>query len=189
MKAPLFALALAAFAAPASAESFKPAMEEFLKTDLTGWTADPVLLDALRAQNATSEGYSQDDIDALDQAWRAEVGASSSPTIDPVMSNAAANFLRDRVSASGGQITEIILMDSTGLNAAVSHVTSDMWQGDEAKYTETYPMGPSAVHYSEIEKDESTGRYQAQISFSITDPATGDVLGAMTVGVDAESLL
>lgn len=189
MKAPLFALALAALAAPAAAESFKPVMEEFLKSDVKGWAADPVLLNALRTQNAMSQTYSQDDIDALDQAWRAEVGAGSSPTIDPVMTNAAANFLRQRVEASGGQITEIILMDATGLNAAVSHVTSDMWQGDEAKYQETYAMGPSGVHFSEIEKDESTGRYQGQISFTVTDPATGDVLGAMTVGVDAESLL
>ena len=189
MKASLFALALAALAAPAAADSFKPAMEAFLQSDVKGWAADPVLLDALRTQNATSTAYSQAEIDALDQAWRAEVGAGSSPTIDPVMSNAAAAFLRSRVEASGGQITEIILMDATGLNVAVSHVTSDMWQGDEAKYTETYPMGPSGVHFGDIEKDESTGRYQGQISFSITDPATGDVLGAMTVGVDAESLL
>ncbi|MEM6375510.1 MAG: hypothetical protein AAF686_04670 [Pseudomonadota bacterium] len=189
MKSPLFALALAALAAPASADSFVPAMEKFLQSSVKSWSADPVLLDALRDQNATSVSYSQSEIDALDKAWRAEVGTGSSPTIDPVIGNAAADFLRARVSASAGQITEIILMDATGLNAAVSHVTSDMWQGDEAKYTETYPMGPTGVHYSEIEKDESTGRYQAQISFSITDPATGDVIGAMTVGVDAESLL
>ena len=189
MKAPLLALALAALAAPAAAESFKPVMEEFLNSDVKGWAENPVLLDALRAQNIASSAYSQDEIDALDQAWRAEVGAGSSPTIDPVITNAAAEFLREQVAASGGQITEIILMDATGLNAAVSHVTSDMWQGDEAKYTQTYPKGPSAVHFSEIEKDESTGRYQGQISFSVTDPVTGNVIGAMTVGVDAESLL
>lgn len=80
-------------------------------------------------------------------------------------------------------------MDSVGLNAAVSHVTSDMWQGDEAKYTETYMAGPDAVHFSEIEKDESTGRYQGQISFTVVDPASGEALGAITVGVDADSLL
>ncbi|MEM6481862.1 MAG: hypothetical protein AAF922_06105 [Pseudomonadota bacterium] len=189
MKAPLFALALAALAVPAAADSFKPAMQEFLNSDVKGWAGDAVLIDALRSQNEISAAYSQDDIDALDQAWRAEVGAGNSPTIDPVITNAAADFLRAQVEASGGLITEIILMDATGLNAAVSHVTSDMWQGDEAKYTETYPLGSSGVHFSEIEKDESTGRYQGQISFSITDPATGDVVGAMTVGVDAESLL
>lgn len=189
MKAPLFALALVALAAPASADSFTPVLEEFLESDVKDWADSPVLLDTLRAQNVTSASYSQDDIDALDQAWRAEVGTGNSPTIDPVITNAAADFLRERVEASGGHITEIILMDAAGLNAAVSHVTSDMWQGDEAKYQKTYPMGPSGVHYSDIEKDESTGRYQGQISFSVTDPATGDVLGAMTVGVDAESLL
>ena len=80
-------------------------------------------------------------------------------------------------------------MDAQGINAAVSHVTSDMWQGDEAKYQQTYLVGPSAVHFGDIEKDESTGRYQGQISITVTDPSSGDLLGAMTIGVDAEALL
>jgi hypothetical protein len=55
--------------------------------------------------------------------------------------------------------------------------------------TETYGIGPDAVHFSEVELDESTQRYQAQISLTIVDPATGEPIGAMTVGVDAEALL
>jgi hypothetical protein len=80
-------------------------------------------------------------------------------------------------------------MDQHGLNVAASAMTSDMWQGDEAKFTETYSMGAGAVHFSEVELDESTQRYQAQISVTIVDPATGEPIGAMTVGVDAEALL
>jgi hypothetical protein len=55
-------------------------------------------------------------------------------------------------------------------------MTSDMWQGDEEKFTETYSIGPGAVHFSEVELDESTQRYQAQISLTIVDPETGDPL-------------
>jgi hypothetical protein len=68
-------------------------------------------------------------------------------------------------------------------------MTSDMWQGDEAKFTETYSVGAGAVHFSDVELDESTQRYQAQISLTIVDPASGEPIGAMTVGVDAEALL
>jgi hypothetical protein len=80
-------------------------------------------------------------------------------------------------------------MDRHGLNVAASAITSDMWQGDEAKFTETYSIGAGAVHFSEVELDESTQRYQAQISVTIVDPSSGEPIGAMTVGVDAEALL
>lgn len=189
MKFLKYTVAALAFALPASASEFEPAMKDFLESEVRAWSTDPVLLDALRARNAMTAAYSQDQIDAMDQAWRAEVGMSSTPTIDPIMVNAAADFLREQVALSGGRMTEVILMDAKGLNAAVSHITSDMWQGDEAKYIDTFLVGPDAAHFSDIEKDESTGRFQGQISFSIVDPATGEVLGAMTVGVDADSLL
>jgi hypothetical protein len=101
----------------------------------------------------------------------------------------AADFLRGQVDASGGRITEVFIMDRHGLNVAASAMTSDMWQGDEAKFTETYSMGAGAVHFSEVELDESTQRYQAQISVTIVDPSSGEPIGAMTVGVDAEALL
>ena len=42
---------------------------------------------------------------------------------------------------------------------------------------------------SDVELDESTQAYQAQFSVSIADPATGEPIGAMTVGVFAEALL
>jgi hypothetical protein len=80
-------------------------------------------------------------------------------------------------------------MDRHGLNVAASAMTSDMWQGDEAKFTETYSIGAGAVHFSEVELDESTQRYQAQISRHHRRSVLGEPIGAMTVGVDAEALL
>lgn len=189
MKTILFATTLSALALPAAANDFQPAMETFLNDQIMTWAADPVIVDAVRAQNARTAGLGQDQIDALDQAWRGEVGKPATPTITPVLENAAADFLRAQVDASQGRITEIILMDARGLNVAVSAITSDMWQGDEEKHSETYMLGAGAAHFSAIELDESTGRYQGQISFTLVDPATGDAVGAMTVGIDAESLM
>jgi hypothetical protein len=188
IKTAAFGAALALMTTGATANEFEPAMRSFLENEVRGWASHAVLIGALRTQNTTTQGYDQGTIDALDTAWRAEVGASSAPTIEPVLSNPAAEFLRSQVEASGGMMTEVILMDAVGLNAAVSHITSDMWQGDEAKYQETYLVGADAVHVSDIEKDESSGRYQGQVSFTVVDPASGDILGAMTVGVDADAL-
>lgn len=79
-------------------------------------------------------------------------------------------------------------MDSVGLNVALSGVNSDMWQGYEAKNQQTYSVGPDAYHFSEVELDDSTRTYQVQISMTIVDPDTGAGIGAITVGVDAETL-
>jgi hypothetical protein len=88
--------------------------------------------------------------------------------------------------AMGGAVTEIIVMDALGLNVATSGVPSDYWQGDEAKHQQTYGVGPDAVHFGDIEYDESSQKYQAQISFTLSDPDTNAPIGAMTVAVDAE---
>ena len=127
-------------------------------------------------------------IEALDQAWRAEIGQATQPTIAPVMTNAASDVLRARIAASGGRVTEAFVMDALGLNVATASATSDYWQGDEAKFSETYPKGAEAMHLGEVEFDESSQSYQMQISFTVPDPASGAPIGAMTVAVDAEQM-
>lgn len=189
MRLPAVALLAAMAATPSAANEFGSAMQAFLDAEILAWSQSDEIVAAIQGQNSRHATLDQARIDELDLAWRAEIGAASTPTIDPVLQNEAADFLRGRVDASAGRITEVFIMDRHGLNVAASALTSDMWQGDEAKFTETYSVGPDAVHFSEVELDESTQRYQAQISLTIVDPATGEPIGAMTVGVDAEALL
>ncbi|KMW59608.1 hypothetical protein AIOL_004590 [Candidatus Rhodobacter oscarellae] len=184
----LAAFAIAA-ATSASANEFAPAMESFMSTEIMNWANDAVIVSAIMDQNARYAGLAQADIDAMDQAWRAEVGMANAPTITPVLMNSASDFLRQHVAASGGMITEVFIMDNHGLNVAASDVTSDMWQGDEAKFSKTYPMGAGAFHLSDVDFDESTQTYQGQISMTIVDPASGAPIGAITVGVNADALL
>ena len=185
----LFAGTLAVCATPLAANEFAPAMQGYFETELSVWVQDPMLVAAIEANNALTGGLSQAEIDALDQQWRAEVGSSNTPTITPVLEGEVAAHLREIVERSGHAVTEIILMDAQGLNVAVSAVTSDMWQGDEAKHQETYGVGAGAVHISDVEFDESTQTYQGQISVAISDPATGDVVGAITFGVNVDALM
>ena len=100
-----------------------------------------------------------------------------------------ADALRAHMADANGAILEILVMDARGLNVAASGVTSDYWQGDEAKFTQTYPLGPDAMHHGEVAFDESSQAYQAQVSFTISDPKTGRPIGAMTVGLNAELLM
>ena len=93
--------------------------------------------------------------------------------------------------ATAGFINEIFVMDMKGLNVAQSAVTSDYWQGDEDKFQLSYGdgTGAGAVHISEVEFDDSTGVFQSQVSLPVRDLATGDLLGAITFGVNVQSLL
>lgn len=157
-------------------------------TKIRSWASDPVVIDAIRAQNRKNATLTQTDIDKLDKKWRAETKASAHPLIDSVMSNELSAYLSKIKQNAGGLYTEIFVMDDRGLNVGQSDVTSDYWQGDEAKWQKTYPVGPAAVFKDKVEFDESSQTYEAQVSISISDPDTGKPIGAVTVGVDADQL-
>lgn len=184
---PILALGVA-FTTPAMAIDMSQAMSSYVDQNILAWAADPVIVDAVKAQNVAHASLTQGDIDELDLKWRAEVGKADQPTIKSVLENSASAYLRDQVTALGGQVTEVFVMDNHGLNVASSGVTSDHWQGDEDKFTATFGVGPDARHFSEVEKDESTGTYQAQASFVVVDPETSEPIGAVTVGINAEAL-
>ncbi|ETX30607.1 PDC sensor domain-containing protein [Roseivivax isoporae] len=184
-KITLTALGLTAALATAGwASGDTAAMTSYVQEQVAAWASDPELVAAVQASNVRHAGMAEADLLALDVAWRAEVGAATAPTIGAVADSAASGILRAAVAASGGRITEIILMDDHGMNAAISAVTSDFWQGDEPKFQETFPTG--AVHASEVEFDESTQIYQVQISMPFTT-ADGVAIGAVTVGVDVDA--
>lgn len=181
-------LALVLSGTVAMADEFSPALEEYLNTNIVSWASDPVIIAALREANSQTSDYSADQINSMDQAWRAEVGTSNTPTIARVLNNPASDFLRQQVEAAQGTISEVFIMDAVGLNVAASSVTSDMWQGDEEKFTATYNVGADATHVADVEFDESTQTYLGQVSMTIADPDTGAPIGAITVGVNAEAL-
>ncbi|GMG81896.1 hypothetical protein LNKW23_11090 [Paralimibaculum aggregatum] len=183
---PALALTALLAAAPAGANEFTPLLEALVDSDIRAVVQDPVLIAAIRAQNAETAGLTETEILARDQDWRAQVGTAETPLINRVLSGPAAEHLRAAAEASGGLFTEIFAMDAVGLNVAASGVTSDYWQGDEAKWQETFPTG--AAHIGEIELDESTQAYQAQVSVVVRDPETGSPIGAATFGVNVELL-
>jgi hypothetical protein len=186
MKVLSTAAMLSVFPFLAAASTIEDSMKSYVETEVRSRLADPIIVTAVSEANTANAALSPDDIQTLDGQWRAEVGKDST-LIKAVAQNPTSAILRDLVMASGGKVTEVILMDAQGLNVAVSDVTSDYWQGDEDKYTQTYAVGPRAVHVSEVEFDESSQTYQAQVSFTITDPASGTAIGAATIGLNAEA--
>jgi len=171
----------------AQAVDAPPAMRAFVEANIMSWAESAQVIDAVNTQNAQTAGSSETQILEWDTAWRAQVGQTDQPLVGEVMGRDLSAFLSDQVAASGGRINEIFVMDALGLNVAASDVTSDYWQGDEDKYTKTFGVGSGAMFVDVIEFDESAQSYQGQISISLTDPASGQVVGAMTIGLNAEA--
>lgn len=78
-------------------------------------------------------------------------------------------------------------MDALGVNVAASDVASDYLQGDEAKFKESFGAGTGAVFVDAVEFDESAQSYQGPISIALSNPVSGEVIGAMTIGLNAEA--
>ncbi|MEL7347521.1 MAG: hypothetical protein AAFS07_05475 [Pseudomonadota bacterium] len=180
------ALAAAGTATAQDIAKYAADVKRIADNELQGWITDPIFVYAIREQNQMNGTLSQRRIDRLDKMWRAEKGKG--PMIGDLLDRQASIILRDRRELSNGVITEIILMDQYGLNVAISDPTTDFWQGDEAKYQDTYLKGRGAVHVSEVEFDESTGFDQTQVSMTVVDPDNGQPIGAVTFGINLEVL-
>lgn len=173
---------------PAHANDFAPQIQDYYDNKVKPWLSDPVVVEAVKAQNAAHADLDAAKIEELDQAWRAQGESGSGPLIDKVLGNDLSSFLKGKKEASGGIITEAFVMDNKGLNVGQSDVTSDYMQGDEAKWQKTYQAGPDAVFIDEVEFDDSSESFQSQVSGTVVDPATGEAIGAITIGVAVENL-
>ena len=183
------AVVFVAFSAgSASANEFEAPMKDLAKKITTSWLADPVVINAVKKQNEAHAALKQDEIIVLDKKWRSETGATDQPMIKAVLANELSKFLVAEKEKSAGLFTEVFVMDNKGLNAGQSDITSDYWQGDEAKWQKTFLVGASAVHLGDVEKDESTQTFQSQLSLPVVDPADNTVIGAITLGVNVEML-
>lgn len=184
------AAALAMLAVPAFAEDNEYAgpLTDLANSQLRAIAENPVLIAAIKAQNEATAGYDAAKIDEMDKQWRAEVDAADKPLITEVMGTEASAVLTKAQDDSAGLFTEIFATDDLGLNVAQSTVTSDYWQGDEDKFSQTYSVGPDAVFLGDVELDESTQTYQSQVSITVVDPDTGAPIGSITAGVDLSQL-
>ncbi|MBX9457837.1 MAG: hypothetical protein KL863_18525 [Rhizobium sp.] len=185
-------MSLAAFslaiATPARTEGphVRP-VREYVMAHVMPWLSDPIILEAIKAQNAANAALDQAAIEALDQKWRFEVEANEHPMIDSVLASGVSTLLKAKQEASWGTITEVFVMDARGLNVGQSDITSDYWQGDEEKFTRSFGAGPHALFVDAAARDESTQMLQSQASMTIVDES-GKPIGAITVGVNLDQL-
>ncbi len=181
---------LASLAMPgaSTANEYESQMLDIFERQLQPWLQSPVLIEAIKKQNAEHAGLTASEIDAMDKDWRREAKNGGGPLIERLQKRSASAFLVDKKSESGDLVTEVFVMDNKGLNVAISDVTSDYMQGDEAKWQKTYAQGAGQIFVDDVEFDDSSETFQSQLSASVVDPASGKVIGAITFGINIEEL-
>lgn len=145
------------------------------------WASSPVVLLTLAENNRKHAGLDEPAIIKLDKQWRAERKMEDQILITEVLSSPLSNYLTAIQARSFGLYTEIFVMDAKGLNAGQSAITSDYWQGDEAKWQKTFPVGADAVFIDKPEIGDN-GTENVQVNLAIADGKT--VAGAITVEVN-----
>ncbi|MEQ5777823.1 hypothetical protein J4E05_20025 [Thalassospira sp. NFXS8] len=151
------------------------------------WLANPVVEISVKGQNKRNQNLSQADIDAADKEWRTEREAEDQPIIAAVLTNPLSGYLTQIQARSGGLYSEIFVMDAHGLNVGQSAITSDFWQGDEAKFQKTYPQGATAVFIDEAEYNEAADNWRSQLNMTLADSA-GVPMGAVTIEINLTEL-
>lgn len=155
-------------------------MKMFVKDVLLRHSTNPVFVSEVKKQNA--KNISMDEINRIDGEWKASAGDYQ--LIEDLMDNICAeeaNILGDEYP-----LLELFVMDNQGANVGQIIATSDYWQGDEAKWKNSYNGGMGGLYVGEMEIDDSTNMAQQQVSLPVIDE-DGTVVGAVCYGVDAES--
>lgn len=140
---------------------------------------EPIIVNAVKAENA--KGKTLEQIKELDEKWKTTPGITD--FMKELMESKCGKYLRS-LQEKTPYYAEIFVMDNQGANVAMTDKTSDYWQGDEAKFIESYKDGMGAIHISDVEFDDSAQAYLVQVSVPVKDGE--QVIGAITIGIDID---
>jgi len=140
----------------------------------------PSIIRAVEAQN--KQGLSLDQIKAYDESWK-NADEDSKSLIRRITQNDVAKYFQRRVE-NNPAIDEVFLTDNQGANVAAYPPTSDYWQGDEEKWTESFKNGNGEIYIGPLEFDDSTQKTQVQISAPVV--SHNETIGVLVLGVSVD---
>jgi hypothetical protein len=171
---------LAAIAGYTQAEEVPAKLKDHL-SELEKLGENTVLVAAVQAQNA--KAVTLDAIKKRDAEWIATTGVDAG--MKAIMENDAAKELA-KIETSQPFYFELFLMDNQGANVAMTNKTSDYWQGDEDKFTQSFKEGKGATYVAPSKFDDSAKAYLIQVSVPIV--SSGKAIGVLTIGVNLDEL-
>jgi len=147
------------------------------KQVVVAWAADPVIVGAVKAQNAKGPMPGMDNA-----AWKTT--RRSDPVVKAFQANPAAQLLQSKLGASAGLVSEAFLNGSRGEKVAFAEKTTSYIHAGQPKFD--VPYGAAKPWQGKPEFDESTQTYAIQISTPVV--ADGKPIGALVVGVNLSHL-
>ena len=160
------------------AETLSPKAQarlDHMRDEAAGWAADPVIVDAVLAQNTQLPAELGD---LTQEKW--EALSAKSPFLRRFLTHPAAELIRAR---AGDRISEAFLSDAQGRKIAfLSKPTNWCHQG---KPKHDLPMG-GKTWQGAIEVDRSAGTLQIQISVPVL--SGGTPVGSLVIGVTISTL-
>lgn len=155
-------------------------VKEYMKKELIQYCVNPVFVKEIEKQNAKKTPFSE--IEKIDRQW---IDAEDEiPIMTELMNNTCAKEIKRIVSLQKA-LGETFVMDKQGANVGQNDVTSDYWQGDEAKWTDTFTKG--GVWVGKDALDKSTYTKLQHVSLPIINEK-GDIIGAVCFGIITTAL-
>jgi hypothetical protein len=176
----VFVLAIAGLVRAVAAEPPPARIVELSQGDFAALGRDPVVVAAVKAQNA--QGLTLEKIKEHDARWMAAAGVADFMKV--LMDSEAGRHLI-AWKAAHPYVSEVFVTDNLGANVAMTEKTSDYWQGDEKKFTECF-KGGGEIYLGPMTFDESTQTYSIQVSVPVLEGDT--LIGTACIGVDVEKL-
>lgn len=156
---------------------------------LDGWLEAQRVAPVVAEYNEQRKDWTPHKRDVLDEEWREAFRQGNDEDVARLLDAPLSDQLRMLEVDKEGLVTELILTDQQGLNIAVSDMTSDFWQGDEAKFTEAWVLEPGQLQFGPVTYDESTQLFQVHVSRPVYDPDSGAPIGVIIAGVNVEKAL
>ncbi len=157
--------------------------------DVRSWLETDIVRLSVQSQNARHADVDSARIEALDQQWVAEREAADKPLIAATLSSPLSVYLTRVQAQAQGVYYEVFVTDDKGLNVGQSAITSDYWQGDEAKFQKTFPISADAVFIDEAEWDGQLNIWRAQLNLTIADESGSQAIGAATIEINLTELM
>ena len=173
------ALLMIASAASAQQDISESELEDLLRVKVRTvqhMALNPLLVRAVRQQNALD--LTQEEINKRDKEWRAT--KEPTPFKISLQTSPPGRFLKEQVTRNTS-FNEAFLTDNKGANVAAYPATSDYWQGDEEKWSNSFNGGDGQIFIGKLALDESTNTVAAQVSAPVLD--RGKTIGVLVVGI------
>nr|WP_321458393.1 hypothetical protein [uncultured Cohaesibacter sp.] len=180
----IFSILLSSHVLANSPPELRDADLQDLLVSVDEWLEADIVYRGVRLQNEKYTKLTLEEIQAMDKEWRAETQSDQQPVILTMLRKPLSIYLMRMQSESKGMFVEIFVMDQRGLNVGTAMVTTDLWQGDEAKFEKTVKVGADAIYVGEPSWDDTYHFWRAQVNKSLVDPISKRVIGAATVEVN-----